>query len=69
MTATKSCCSRESVLYQRTTTASSASDEVVADDELEQTSAQTVALFTTILERVTVRILIYIDDVVVFIVV
>jgi hypothetical protein len=56
------------VLHQRTT-ASSASDEVVADDELEQTSAQTVALFTTILERVTVRILIYIDDVVVFIVV
>ena len=68
MTATKSCCSRESVLHQRTT-ASSASDDVVADDELEQTSAQTVALFTTILERVTVRILLYIDDVVVFIVV
>ena len=68
MTATKSCCSRESVLHQRAT-ASSASDDVVADDELEQTSAQTVALFTTIVERVTVRILLYIDDVVVFIVV
>ena len=48
------------MLHQRTT-ASSASDDVVADDELEQTSAQNVALFTTILERVTVRILIYID--------
>ena len=58
-----------STVNEQRATASSASDDVVADDELEQTSAQTVALFTTILERVTVRILIYIDDVVVFIVV
>jgi len=43
--------------------ASSASSSVVADDEQEQTSAQPVA--PVIVERITVSILLYIDDVLV----
>ena len=53
-----------STVNEQRATASSVSDDVVADDELEQTSAQTVALFPTIVERVTVRILLYYDDLV-----
>ena len=58
---------RSSVNEQRAT-ASSANDDVVADDEQEQTSAQTVALFPTIVWQVTVRIYLYIDDILVVII-
>ena len=44
-------------------TASSASSSVVADGEQEQTSAPTVV--PTIFERVTVCVLVYIDDILV----
>ena len=57
---------RNTVGEQRAT-ARSASDSVVADDEQEQTSARTVALPTTIVERFTVRIWLYYDDLVVII--
>ena len=49
-------------------TASSASSSVVADGEQEQTSAPTVLLVPTIVERVTVRVLVYIDDILVIII-
>jgi predicted nucleic acid-binding Zn-ribbon protein len=55
------------VVNEQRATASSASDSVVADDEQEQTSARTVALPTTIVERFTVRIWLYYDDLVVII--
>jgi hypothetical protein len=57
-----------STVNEQRATASSASDDVVADDELEQTSAQTVALFPTIVWHVTVRTYVYIDDIVVVII-
>ena len=48
--------------YEQRVTASSASSSVVADGEQEQTSAPTVVV---IVERVTVRVLLYIDDILV----
>jgi hypothetical protein len=54
--------------YEQRATASSANDDVVADDEQEQTSAQTVALIPTIVWHVTVRIYLYIDDILVVII-
>ena len=47
--------------YEQRVTASSASSSVVADGEQEQTSAPTV--LPIIFERVTVRVLSYIDDI------
>jgi hypothetical protein len=49
--------------YEQRVTASSASSSVVADGEQEQTSAPTV--LPIIVERVTVRVLLYIDDILV----
>ena len=57
-----------STVNEQRATASSASDDVVADDEQEQTSAQTVALFPTIVWHVTVRTYVYIDDILVVII-
>jgi hypothetical protein len=58
-----------STVNEQRATASSANDDVVADDEQEQTSAQTLALIPTIVWHVTVRTsYVYIDDILVVII-